>query len=180
MRQELGESYKLPFQRYVQEPRMRLHAPPSCKRFQACLCLVGDSPLLSADSIKQLHQEHPNKPLNALFLPHTLRRFFLTLESFGTRPATSRRVSRSATVLNRKGDSRATHLHFLFDTAHLFETLNRVPRHPTTEERYLTDVIGLTLNDEKKVTALSIETGKNWLDSTRQRTCNGLRATSLT
>ena len=39
--------------------------------------------------------------------------------------------------------------HFLFDTAHLFETLNRVPRHPTTEERYLTDVIGLTLNDEK-------------------------------
>lgn len=162
MRQELGESYKLPFQ----EVRSGTADAVACAAnavsdSKHVFVFVGDSPLLSAESIKQLHQEHLEQAAQCSFLTAHFETLFpyarIIRDSAGNVEAC---IEERDCTESQKEIRELLTSHFLFDTAHLFETLNRVPRHPTTEERYLTDVIGLTLNDEKKVTALSINDWK--------------------
>ena len=181
MRQELGESYKLPFQ----EVRSGTADAVACaanavSNSKHVFVFVGDSPLLSADSIKRLHRAHTEQAAQCSFLTAHFETLFpyarIIRDSEGNVEACIE--ERDCTETQKEIRELLTS-HFLFDTAHLFETLNRVPRHPTTEERYLTDVIGLTLNDEKRLPLYRFQTGKNWLGSTRRKTCNGQRATSL-
>ena len=162
MRQELGDHYKLPFQ----EVRSGTADAVACAAnavsdSKHVFVFVGDSPLLSAESIKRLHQEHVEQAAQCSFLTAHFETLFpyarIIRDSQGNVEACIE--ERDCTEAQKEIRELLTS-HFLFDTAHLFETLNRVPRHPTTEERYLTDVIGLTLNDEKKVTALSIDDWK--------------------
>ena len=47
--------------------------------------------------------------------------------------------------------------HYVFDAAALWSRLPDIPRHPVTEERYLTDIIGLLIDAGQRVEAVVIE-----------------------
>lgn len=158
MRSELGNDYKLPFQ----EVRSGTADAVACAASAVSdskhvFVFVGDSPLLSAESVTKLHEAHVNEGAQCSFLTAHFDTLFpyarVIRDPQGSVKACIE--ERDCTEAQKEIRELLTS-HFLFDTAHLFETLNRVPRHPTTEERYLTDVIGLTLEDGKRVSALSI------------------------
>ena len=161
MRNELGNAYKLPFQ----EVRSGTADAVACAASAVSdskhvFVFVGDSPLLTADSIKRLYEAHVNESAHCSFLTAHFEKLYpyariIRNEAGSVDACIEERDCNEA----QKEIRELLTSHFLFDTAHLFDTLNRVPRHPTTEERYLTDVIGLTLEDNKTVSALSIE---NW------------------
>lgn len=158
MRQELGENYKLPFQ----EVRSGTADAVACAASAVSdskhvFVFVGDSPLLTADSIKKLHDAHLQESAQCSFLTAHFETLFPYARIIrGPDGAVEACIEERDCTDAQKEIRELLTSHFLFDTAHLFDTLTRVPRHPTTEERYLTDVIGLTLEDGKGVSALSI------------------------
>jgi bifunctional N-acetylglucosamine-1-phosphate-uridyltransferase/glucosamine-1-phosphate-acetyltransferase GlmU-like protein len=161
MRRELGDNYKLPFQ----EVRSGTADAVACAASAVSdskhvFVFVGDSPLLTADSIRALHDAHIQASAQCSFLTAHFETLFPYARIIrGADGAVEACIEERDCTESQKEIRELLTSHFLFDTAHLFDTLTRVPRHPTTEERYLTDVIGLTLEDKKKVSALSID---NW------------------
>ena len=158
MRKELGDGYSLPFQ----EVRSGTADAVACARTAVnqskhVFVFVGDSPLLSAGSIQALYKGHIQEEAKCSFLTSHFEKLFpyarIIRDSSGSVSAC---IEERDCTNEQKEIRELLTSHFLFETAHLFETLNRVPRHPTTEERYLTDVIGLTLEDENKVFAMNI------------------------
>ena len=158
MREELGDNYKLPFQ----EVRSGTADAVACAASAVSgskhvFVFVGDSPLLTADSIQKLHEAHLRESASCSFLTAHFETLFPYARIIrGPDGAAEACIEERDCTEAQKEIRELLTSHFLFDTAHLFDTLTRVPRHPTTEERYLTDVIGLTLEDGKGVSALSI------------------------
>jgi len=120
--------------------------------FEELLVFVGDSPLVSARSIRRLLAHRREHDLPAAFLT---ARFPLSLPYARVVRGDGGRVA--ACIEERDCSPEQAALreymtsHYAFSAAALWYSLPRVPAHPVTGERYLTDVLGLILGDGGRV-----------------------------
>ena len=119
---------------------------------------VGDSPLLRPESIQELVRHHRASGAGCTFLTSTFGAHYPYARVIRdqTGRVTGCIEERDCTAEQAQITEYLTS-HFLFDGPTLWPILDRVPTHPVTGERYLTDVIGLMLEDGHGVEAVSIE-----------------------
>ena len=118
---------------------------------------VGDSPLLRPESIQKLAQQHQESGAACSFLTSQFEQHFpyarVIRDSDGrvTACIEERDCSKEQAQISEYLTS-----HFLFDGPLLWSFLDRVVPHPVTGERYLTDVIGLMIQEGHRVEAVAI------------------------
>lgn len=119
---------------------------------------VGDSPLLSADSICSLAETHLKTRAGCTFLTSSFDKHFpyARVVRDGSGRVTACVEERDCTAEQALITEYLTS-HFVFDGPTLWPLLDRVEPHPITGERYLTDVIDLMLSEGHRVEAVSIE-----------------------
>jgi len=119
--------------------------------------LVGDSPLLTAGSLRALFDHHVATGAACSFLTasfpvsYPYARVIRDAQGGVLGCVEERDCTPEQAAIRELLTS-----HYLFDAAALWAALPRVPRHPTTGERYLTDVIALIRAAGGRVEALSI------------------------
>ena len=159
MKQALPDRYKTPVQEVRNGTAHAVDVAREAVRGATDVYVfVGDSPLLRAESIRTLARQHKAVGAGCTFLT----------SDFGEHYPYARVIRDEAggvvaCIEERDYTPKQTEIteylssHFLFDAELLWKMLERVEAHPTTGERYLTDVIGLMLEDGHKVEAVSIE-----------------------
>ncbi len=121
------------------------------------LVLVGDAPLLTSASIRRLLDHHAASGAACSFLTADFGLHFPYARVIRDEAG---RVS--GCIEERDCTAEQARIreylssHYAFDAAALWSILPRIPRHPVTAERYLTDIIGLMLADGLGVEAVSI------------------------
>jgi bifunctional N-acetylglucosamine-1-phosphate-uridyltransferase/glucosamine-1-phosphate-acetyltransferase GlmU-like protein len=158
MRTVLSGRCKLPFQAVRSGTADAvLCAEETLRRYPHAFVLVGDSPLVKPASLRELHARHAQSGAAASFLTAT----FPTPYPYARvlRGGDGRVVGcveeRDASPEQRAIREYLTS-HYLFRTAPLLAALERVPRHPATGERYLTDVLGVLLEGGQRVEAVAV------------------------
>jgi bifunctional N-acetylglucosamine-1-phosphate-uridyltransferase/glucosamine-1-phosphate-acetyltransferase GlmU-like protein len=122
------------------------------------MVLVGDSPLLKADTIRRLLAHHRQTGAACSFLTAHFERHF----PYGRvlRGADGRVKGcveeRHATPEQRRIQEYMSS-HYVFDAEALWRTLPRIGAHPESRERYLTDIITLMVSAGERVEAVVIE-----------------------
>lgn len=119
--------------------------------------LVGDSPLLTAGSLRALFDHHVATGAACSFLTATFPVSYpyarvIRDEDGGVLGCIEERDCTPEQAALRE----LLTSHYVFDAAALWAALTRVPRHPETGERYLTDVIALIREAGGRVEAVSI------------------------
>lgn len=121
---------------------------------------VGDSPLLSPSSIKRLYQKHKETGAVCSFLTACFGRELpyarvIRDEEGGVIACVEERDASD----EQKSVREYLSSHFLFDADALWEYLPQITPHERTNERYLTDIVGLIIEAGHRVSAVPIE---NW------------------
>lgn len=122
--------------------------------------LVGDSPLLRAESLRRLFEHHVATGAACSFLTATF-----PAEGLPPYARVLRGPDGAVRACVEERDCTAEELairelltsHFLFEGPALWRLLPLVPRHPRTGERYLTDLVGLLVAEGQRVEALAID-----------------------
>ena len=124
----------------------------------AVFVLVGDSPLLTAGSMRRLLAHHAATGAACSFLTADFARPFpyarVLRDADG---GVSGCIEERDCTAEQRTITELLTSHYVFDAAALWSRLPDIPRHPTTGERYLTDIIGLLLADGRRVEALRID-----------------------
>lgn len=124
----------------------------------AVYVLVGDSPLLTSDSLSLLMAHHTASGAACTFLTADFSRPFpyarVIRDSEGSvlgcieeRDCTPEQAAITEYLTS----------HYLFDAAALWRTLPEISRHAGTGERYLTDIIALLIDAGQRVEAVVID-----------------------
>lgn len=119
---------------------------------------VGDSPLISTASIDKLQQAHRETGAACSFLTADFAQHYPY-----ARVIRDPKGAVTAVIEERDCTSDQTKIteyltsHFLFDASALWSVLDQIETHPVTGERYLTDAIGLLLNEGAHIEAVSIQ-----------------------
>jgi bifunctional N-acetylglucosamine-1-phosphate-uridyltransferase/glucosamine-1-phosphate-acetyltransferase GlmU-like protein len=158
MRAALGPQYPTPLQEVLNGTAHAVDvAHAAIQDAKSVFVFVGDSPLLRADSIRALAERHRATGAGCTFLTSDFEQHFPYARVIRDQEG---RVA--ACVEERDCTPEQACIteyltsHFLFDGPALWPILERVKPHPVTGERYLTDVIGLMLDDGHGVEAVSI------------------------
>lgn len=124
----------------------------------AVFVLVGDSPLLTAGALRRLLDHHEATGAACSFLTADFAQPFPYARVIRGPDGgvTGCIEERDCSPEQRKITELLTS-HYVFDAAALWSRLPDIPRHPTTGERYLTDIIGLLLSDGRRIEALRID-----------------------
>jgi len=119
---------------------------------------VGDSPLIRTESIARLHEEHRRSGAACSFLTADFAQHFpyarvvrgeggRVCEVVEERDCTPEQYALTEYLTS----------HFVFDSEKLWAALAEVQPHPKTQERYLTDVIGILMAQGELISAVAIE-----------------------
>lgn len=120
--------------------------------------LVGDSPLLRADSLQALAAHHRSTGAACSFLTATFPVSYPYARVIRAADGSVLACIEERDCTPEQAELRELLTsHYLFDAAALWRALPTVPRHPETGERYLTDVIAAIREDGGRVEALAIE-----------------------
>jgi bifunctional N-acetylglucosamine-1-phosphate-uridyltransferase/glucosamine-1-phosphate-acetyltransferase GlmU-like protein len=125
------------------------------------LVTVGDSPLLTARSVRRLLEHHRKTEAACTFLTAHFERHF----PYGRvlRDSEGRVIGcveeRNATPEQRRIQEYLSS-HYVFQAEALWRVLPRIGAHPDSRERYLTDIIALLIQGGERVEALVIEDWK--------------------
>ena len=122
------------------------------------LVTVGDSPLLTSDSIQRLLQHHRTTGSACTFLTAHFERHFpygRVLRGYGGR-VIGCVEERNATEEQRRIQEYLSS-HYVFQADALWRTLPRIGAHPESNERYLTNIIALLIQAGETVEAVTIE-----------------------
>lgn len=119
---------------------------------------VGDSPLVTADSIQALEKAHIEKGAACTFLTahFGIDQPYARVIKDANGKLTACIEELDATE-DQKKIKELLSSHFIFNADLLFEYLPKIQPHPRNGEYYLTDIIGLFLKDGLKVETLTIE-----------------------
>ncbi len=159
MRAAVGERYATPLQEVRNGTAHAVDvARDSVAGAAEVFVFVGDSPLLRAESIEALATHHRATGAGCTFLTSDFAEHYPYARVIRDEQGqvTGCIEERDCTDEQLRITEYLTS-HFLFDGPTLWPILDRVPTHPVTGERYLTDVIGLMLADGHGVEAVSIE-----------------------
>ncbi len=158
MRAHLGEEVRTPLQGVRLGTAHAVDmARSSVSECSEVFVFVGDSPLISESSIRALQREHREREAACSFLTADFAQHYPYARVVR---AEDGRVA--AVIEERDCSPEQAQLteyltsHFVFDARALWSVLDRVVPHPVTGERYLTDTIGLLLEEGHRVEAVSI------------------------
>jgi bifunctional N-acetylglucosamine-1-phosphate-uridyltransferase/glucosamine-1-phosphate-acetyltransferase GlmU-like protein len=119
---------------------------------------VGDSPLISPESIRALEKTHTESKAACTFLT---AHFDIDLPYARVIKDAKGKLTACVEELDATDEQKKIKellsSHFIFNADLLFEYLPKIQPHPRNGEYYLTDIIGLFLNDGLKVETLAID-----------------------
>ena len=159
MRAHLGSSIQTPLQA---ERNGTAHAVDvardSVRDAEDVLVFVGDSPLVRPESIKRLLRVHRESGAACSFLTADFAQHYPYARIIrGADGAVDAVIEERDCTPEQCTITEYLTSHFVFDAAALWSVLDRIPAHPVTQERYLTDAIGLLLAQGRTVEAVAIE-----------------------
>jgi len=156
--EEMGNSYQYIIQK---KQEGTAHAVLQCRgifpRYEHCFVFVGDSPLISARTIEELLSAHLAKENDCTFLTS-----FFDIDLPYARIIRDESGVLIACIEEKDCNQEQKNIreflssHFIFKASILNEYLPKIKPDPINGEYYLTDIIGLLLQDNKKVDTLSI------------------------
>ena len=119
---------------------------------------VGDSPLIRPESIRLLQQTHRETGAACSFLTADFGQHYPYARVIRSADGSVEAVIEERDCSSdQKAVTEYLTSHFLFDAAALWSVLDRIPVHPVTAERYLTDAIGLLLEEGGRIEAVRID-----------------------
>jgi len=159
MRAHLGSSIQTPLQA---ERNGTAHAVDvardSVRGADDVLVFVGDSPLVRPASIERLLRFHHESGAACSFLTADFGQHYpyarIIRDGDGAVHAV---IEERDCTPQQCAITEYLTSHFVFDAASLWSVLDDIPAHPITQERYLTDAIGLLLDRGHTVEAVAIE-----------------------
>ena len=123
----------------------------------AVLVLVGDSPLITAGSLRALLAHRRSTGAACAFLTADFARSFPYARVIrGEDGRVSSCIEERDCTPQQAQLTEYLASHYAFDAEKLWAYLPGLPRHPDTGERYLTDIIGAMLSAGERVEAVSI------------------------
>jgi len=158
MRDHLGDGVRTPFQAVRNGTAHAVDvAKDSVSDADEVFVFVGDSPLISTASIQLLHRVHRETGSACSFLTADFGQHYPYARVIRAEegPVTAVIEERDCTPEQTEITEYLTS-HFLFDADALWSVLPQVETHAVTGERYLTDTIGLLLEADQRVEAVSI------------------------
>jgi bifunctional N-acetylglucosamine-1-phosphate-uridyltransferase/glucosamine-1-phosphate-acetyltransferase GlmU-like protein len=156
--QEMGDSYHYYIQR---KQEGTAHAVLQCREifpnYQHCFVFVGDSPLITAGTIDLLLAAHTTQNNDCTFLTSIfdidLPYARVIRDEYGVLKAC---IEEKNCEPEQKNIREFLSSHFIFKSSVLNEYLPKIQPDPVNGEYYLTDIIELLLQDNKKVNTVSI------------------------
>jgi bifunctional N-acetylglucosamine-1-phosphate-uridyltransferase/glucosamine-1-phosphate-acetyltransferase GlmU-like protein len=119
---------------------------------------VGDSPLISAATIKRLKEHHENSGAVCTFLTADFPTGFPYARVIrDSKGSLAQCVEEKNATEDEKKLTELLSSHFIFNADALFEALPKIEKDPENGEYYLTDSITVFLKEGKKVEAFKID-----------------------
>jgi bifunctional N-acetylglucosamine-1-phosphate-uridyltransferase/glucosamine-1-phosphate-acetyltransferase GlmU-like protein len=159
MRAHLGDGVRTPLQEVRNGTAHAVDvARTSVEGADEVFVFVGDSPLIRPESISRLQRAHRETGAACSFLTADFEQHYPYARIIRNAEGGVEAVieERDCTPEQQTITEYLTS-HFLFDAKALWSVLDLIPVHPVTNERYLTDAIGLLLQRGERIEAVAID-----------------------